>query len=118
MGPKGSDEVLPKVPAMYINSGFPWCTSSTTAWSQPICHRHIDTPKREGKKCFFHSLFSLSTVFSVVEKADSRECHSDIVLIAGLDDIVITYGAACLGDIAYAALMCALDIVTEGEEGI
>ena len=57
MGPQGSDEVLPKVPAMYINSDFPWCTSSTTTWSQPICHRHIDTPMGKARNTFFTALF-------------------------------------------------------------
>ena len=74
--------------------------------------------KISQKTCLLLQEKAFFKFFSVVEKADSCEGHSDIVLIAGLDDIVITYRAACLGDIAYAALVCALDIVTEGEEGI
>ena len=54
----------------------------------------------------------------MVEQTDACKCHCDAVFVAGFDDMVITYRASCLGDILYAALVCTLDVITEGEEGI
>ena len=52
----------------------------------------------------------------MVEKTDSRECHCDIVLVAGIDNIVITDRSTRLCNVFYAALVCAFDIVAEWEE--
>ena len=49
----------------------------------------------------------------VVEQAYTGECHGDGVFVAGHDDMVVANGTACLGDILYAALVGALDIVAE-----
>ena len=46
------------------------------------------------------------------------EGHGDAVAIAGLDDVVVADGAAGLGDVGDAALLGALDVVAEGEEGV
>lgn len=54
----------------------------------------------------------------VVEQAYTGECHGDGVFVAGHDDMVVANGTACLGDILYAALVGALDIVAEWEEGV
>ena len=54
--------------------------------------------------------------FLVMEKPDACKAHCNAVFVAGLDDIVISYGAAGLSDIFNTASVCALDIVTEGEE--
>ena len=53
-----------------------------------------------------------------MEQAHMRHGHGDVVLVTRLDDIVVTDGAAGLGDILHAALVGALDVVAEGEEGI
>ena len=53
-----------------------------------------------------------------MEKANAGEGHRDTVFVASFYHIVIAYGAACLSDKLHTALMGALDIVAEGEEGI
>ena len=46
-----------------------------------------------------------------MEQADAGESHDDAVLIAHLDHIVVSHGAAGLGDVFHAALLCALQDV-------
>ena len=53
-----------------------------------------------------------------MEQTDACECHRHSVLIADFDHIVVTDRSARLCDIFYAALVCALDIVAEREEGV
>lgn len=55
---------------------------------------------------------------SVMEQADVGHRHCDAVFVAGLDDVVVADGAAALRDVGDAALMRALDVVAEREEGI
>ena len=55
---------------------------------------------------------------SVMEQADVRHGHRHVVFVGRLDDIVVADGAAGLGDIGHAALVGALDVVAEREEGI
>ena len=54
----------------------------------------------------------------VMEQADTGECQYHVVFVAGCDDILITDGTARLCDILNAALVSALNVVAEGEEGI
>lgn len=54
----------------------------------------------------------------MVEEADACECHGDAILVARLDDIVITHRAAGLGYILHAALVSALYVVAEWEERV
>ena len=54
----------------------------------------------------------------MMEQTDARKRHCDTILVASLDHVVIAYRAAGLGNKLHTALMGALDIVTEGEEGI
>lgn len=54
----------------------------------------------------------------MVEQADAGKRHGDTVLVAGGDDMVVTYRAAGLCDIGYTALVGAFDVVAEGEEGV
>ena len=54
----------------------------------------------------------------VVEQANASERHGNGVFVAGHDDMVVANRTASLGDILYAALVGALDIVAEGEEGV
>ena len=54
----------------------------------------------------------------MVEKAHSGERHYHVVFVAAVDDSVVTNGAAGFGDIFYAALFGALDVVAEGEESV
>ena len=55
---------------------------------------------------------------SVMEETDMRHCHEHAVLVRCFNDVVIADGSAALGDIGDAALVGALDIVAEGEEGV
>ena len=52
----------------------------------------------------------------MMEKSDSRKCHSDIVLVASLDNVIIADRTAGFGYIFNARLLSALNIVAEGEE--
>lgn len=54
----------------------------------------------------------------MVEQPHSGERHGDAVLVASLDNIVVTYAAASLCDVFNSALVGALDVVTEWEESI
>ena len=54
----------------------------------------------------------------MVEQADAGKRHGDTVLVAGGDDMVVTYRAAGLCDIGYTALVGAFYVVAEGEEGV
>lgn len=54
----------------------------------------------------------------MVEQPDASKGHGDTVLVTDLYNIVVTYGAAGLGDEFYAGLVGALNVVAEGEEGI
>ena len=54
----------------------------------------------------------------MVEQSHAGEGHSDAVLVAALDDQVVTDGAAGFGDVGNAGLLGALDVVAEGEECI
>ena len=53
-----------------------------------------------------------------MEQTDACECHRHSVFIADFDHVVVTDRSARLCDIFYAALVCALDIVAEREEGV
>ena len=57
-------------------------------------------------------------MLSVVEKSHSGHCHSHAVLVADLNNIIVTNGAAGLCDIGNAALLSSFDVITEGEECI
>ena len=54
----------------------------------------------------------------MVEESHSGKCHYHTVLITALDNEVVADRSAGLGDVLNAALLSALDIVAEGEEGI
>jgi len=60
----------------------------------------------------------VGVVVSVMEQADAGHRHCDAVFVAGLDDVVVADGAAALCDVGDAALMRALDVVAEREEGV
>ena len=53
-----------------------------------------------------------------MEQADAGEGHYHVIFITGCDYILITDGTARLCDILNAALVSALNVVAEGEEGI
>jgi len=53
-----------------------------------------------------------------MEEAYSDECHSDVVLVASLDDIVVTNASSCLCDILNSALVRPFNVVSKGEESI
>ena len=54
----------------------------------------------------------------MVEQSHVSEGHDHVVLVAGLDDIVVADAATRLCDILHATLVCALNVVAEGEESI
>ena len=54
----------------------------------------------------------------MMEQTDACKRHRNAVFVAGFNDMVITYRAACLGDVFHAALVRALDVVAEGEESV
>ena len=54
----------------------------------------------------------------MVEKTHSCECHCHAVLIAALDNDIVTDRSAGLCDILNAGLLRSLDIIAEGEECI
>mgnify|MGYP001064455127 CR=1 FL=1 len=51
-----------------------------------------------------------------MEQAQAGECHCNTVLIAGLNNIIITDRAACLCNILNAAAMRTLNVIAEREE--
>ena len=53
-----------------------------------------------------------------MEKSHARKGHDHIVFIASFDNVVVSDGSAGLGNVGHAALMSALDVVTEGEESV
>ena len=53
-----------------------------------------------------------------MEQPDAAEGHRDVVLVAGVDDLLVADGAAGLDDGGHAGTAGALDVVAEGEEGI
>ena len=54
----------------------------------------------------------------MMEQAHTGEGHGDTVLVTGLNHMIVAYGATCLSDVLYAALMGTLYVITEGEEGV
>ena len=54
----------------------------------------------------------------MMEQPDSRKGHHHSILITGCDHIVVSYRAARLRDILYAALMRAINVVAKWEESV
>ena len=54
----------------------------------------------------------------MMEQTHAREGHSDAILVARVDDMVVANATTSLSYILHATLMSTLDIVAEGEEGI
>ena len=54
----------------------------------------------------------------MVEETETCHGHGNPVLIAGIDNMVIANGTACLGNVIYPAAMSPFDIVTERKERI
>ena len=52
----------------------------------------------------------------MVEQADAGECHCDAVFVTGIDNVIVTDGAARLCDILNAGTFCTLDVIAEREE--
>ena len=52
----------------------------------------------------------------MMEQPYTCKCHNHVVLVAALDNEVVAYGAAGLGNVFNTALVCSLDVVGEGEE--
>ena len=53
-----------------------------------------------------------------MEQSHASECHSDAVLVAGHDDMIVAYRAASLCNELYATLVGTLNVVAEGEESV
>ena len=56
--------------------------------------------------------------FLMMEQSNACECHCDAVLVASHDDVVVADAATGLCNILHTALVGALHIVAEWEEGI
>ena len=54
----------------------------------------------------------------MVEQSDTGERHSHIVLVAGLNNVVVSDRTAGLSNILNAGTLCSLDIVAEREERV
>ena len=54
----------------------------------------------------------------MVEQTHAGECHGNAVLVASVDNMVITNTTTCLSNILNTALVSTLDVVAEGEESI
>ena len=54
----------------------------------------------------------------MVEQSSASQSHHHAIFITRLNHHIITDGATGLRDVAYAALLGAVDAVTEGEECI
>ena len=81
------------------------------------CAKKRKNPAAQRPDSFF--LYKYKThFFLVMEQTDSCKCHRHVVLVAALDDSVVTNRSARLCDVLDAALVCALDVVAEREEGI
>ena len=52
----------------------------------------------------------------MVEQADAGEGHCHIVLVAGLNDIVVSDGTARLSDVLNAAAVRPFDVVAKGKK--
>lgn len=53
-----------------------------------------------------------------MEQAQVGHGHGYAVFVAGFNDVVVTDGAAGLGDVVYAATMGPFNVVAKGEEGV
>ena len=54
----------------------------------------------------------------MMEQSYACECHSDAILVAGHDDMIVAYRAACLSNELYATLVGTLNVVAKGEESV
>lgn len=54
----------------------------------------------------------------MMEQADAREGHGDVVFVAGFDDMVVAHRSAGLGHESHAAFVGTFDVVAKGEEGV
>ena len=57
-------------------------------------------------------------LFLVMEQTDTGKCHYHAVLVAGINNLIISYGAAWLCHIFYTAFMCSVNVISKWEEGI
>lgn len=65
----------------------------------PPERRCIALNKKSSRSAAFGSFVSF---VSVVEKSDACECHCDVVLVAGLDNVVVTDRTARLCNVLNA----------------
>lgn len=54
----------------------------------------------------------------MMEEANVSKRHGDAVLIACIDNIIVTDATACFCYVFYTTLVSTLDVVTEWEESI
>lgn len=54
----------------------------------------------------------------MMEESYASKCHGNAVLVASVDNMVITDRTACLCDILHSALVGALDVIAKWEESV
>lgn len=52
----------------------------------------------------------------MMEQSYACECHCDAILVACVDDMVVTNATSSLSNVLNTALVCTFDIVAEAEE--
>lgn len=54
----------------------------------------------------------------MMEEANVSKRHGDAILVAGIDNIIVTDATACFCYVFYTTLVSTLDVVAEWEESI
>ena len=51
-----------------------------------------------------------------MEQTDTGKCHYHAVLVAGINNLIISYRAAWLCHIFYTAFMCSVNVISNGKK--
>ena len=91
-------------------------SGATLRPSESASQMHFITPHRSDNKKDTRKV-SLNFIL-VVEQSHTVECHCNTVLVTAVDYFLVTHRAARLNDVLHTALLCTLNVITEGEECI
>ena len=135
---KNEHPVVHPIPPVYradsrilILSSFPSVKSRETGFfyghpqnrfwkvTAAVCGEEVPQTVEEKKAFLLRNHIAVwDVIASCVITGSSDASIRDVVLVAALDDSVVTNRSARLCDVLDAALVCALDVVAEREEGI